>query len=331
MARHSAHDVLKDVDSLLEGAAKLNRVFPDAVLVGGAAAAIHAKHRMSIDADFIVPELRERFDEILRTIEAEDEWTLARTKAPVLILGNFHGVETTLRQLIRRRPLETIEVETPAGSVRIPSLQEMIRIKAWLALTRNAYRDYLDLAALSEVAGPERTQEALAAFDDYYQDVDAKNVVRDVSPLLQLTIQLFEPMPYDLKETSEVHQYKGAMGKWASPDDVIAKCKAIGLLVADVTFALERDLEQDLNASEYPAVEVPDFPKETHKAFLSSDGKTVIVRKRDVDGQFVKVDNPLGPAVVSPKGPRFAVDGRLMEEEEWKRVLNLEASQSRSP
>ncbi|MDO8461720.1 MAG: hypothetical protein Q7S98_02550, partial [Deltaproteobacteria bacterium] len=39
--------------------------FPESILVGGTAAALHAGHRVSIDADHILPDLKKRFAEIL--------------------------------------------------------------------------------------------------------------------------------------------------------------------------------------------------------------------------------------------------------------------------
>jgi DNA-binding XRE family transcriptional regulator len=52
--------------------------------------------------------------------------------------------------LIRQRPLEVKEVVIAGKTVRIPTLEEMTRIKAWLVLRRNAVRDYLDLVALAK-------------------------------------------------------------------------------------------------------------------------------------------------------------------------------------
>jgi hypothetical protein len=91
-----------ELRQVLEAAAHLQRLVPDAVLVGGAAAAHHAGHRISLDDDHVVADLRSRFDDVLRALEETDGWVTARVKRPVLILGRLDGVETGVRNLIRR-------------------------------------------------------------------------------------------------------------------------------------------------------------------------------------------------------------------------------------
>src|SRR6188472_3329995 len=140
-------------DDVLAAAARLQRLVPDAVLVGGTAAAAHAKHRVSFGDDHVLDDLRTRFDDVLDHVERAEGWRTARVNRPVLILGSLDGVETGIRQLVRSRPLELEELDTPAGSIRIPTLPEMLRVKAWLILRRNATRDYLDTVALAERLG----------------------------------------------------------------------------------------------------------------------------------------------------------------------------------
>lgn len=65
-------------------------------------------------------------------------------------LGSLNGV----RQLIRRRPLETEELRVDGFVIRVPTLAETARVKAWLILRRNATRDYLDFAALADRIPP---------------------------------------------------------------------------------------------------------------------------------------------------------------------------------
>jgi hypothetical protein len=60
---------LPDWEFVLSSAARLQRILPDAVLVGGTASAIHAEHRFSRDADPVLTDLRHRFDEVLADIE----------------------------------------------------------------------------------------------------------------------------------------------------------------------------------------------------------------------------------------------------------------------
>ena len=71
--------------------------------------------------------------------------------------------------VIRRVPLEVEAMDTPHGAVRVPTLDEMLRIKAWLVLIRNATRDYLDVVALAHRLGPGAAR-VLSELDHYYAD-----------------------------------------------------------------------------------------------------------------------------------------------------------------
>ena len=98
---------LPDWELVLSSAARLQRILPDAVLVGGTAAAMYAEHRFSHDADPVLTDLRHRFDEVLAQLESVAGWKTARVRRPVQILGSLDGIETGVRQLIRDEPLET--------------------------------------------------------------------------------------------------------------------------------------------------------------------------------------------------------------------------------
>ncbi len=88
------------------------------VLVGGTAAALHAGHRVRIDGDHVLTDLRDRFDDVLATLEAVAGWSTERVQRPVLMLRQLDGVLTGVRQLRRTRALETEEV----AGLRIPTL-----------------------------------------------------------------------------------------------------------------------------------------------------------------------------------------------------------------
>lgn len=98
------------------------------VLEGGKAAALHAHHRRSSDGDHVVADLRDRFDDVLASLEAAAGWRTERFQRPVLILGTLDGILTGIRQLRRTQPLEIEERE----GLRVPTLAEMARIKTWL-------------------------------------------------------------------------------------------------------------------------------------------------------------------------------------------------------
>lgn len=144
-----AEETHSDWESLLAAERHLQALVPGSVLVGGTAAALHAGHRFSLDGDHVVTDLRERFDDVLADLEAAAGWQTARVRRPVLILGQLDGVLTGIRQLRRVEPLEVEEI----AGLRVPTLAEMARVKAWLLATRFTTRDYLDAVVLLERLG----------------------------------------------------------------------------------------------------------------------------------------------------------------------------------
>ena len=134
---------LPDWDALLSSAARLQEIVPNTVLVGGTAAAIHAGHRVSIDHDHVHNDLRTHFAEVLADLESVAGWKTARMARPVMILGKLDGIETGIRQQIRKTPLETETLQVGAAHLRIPTAAETLRIKGILILKRNATRDYV--------------------------------------------------------------------------------------------------------------------------------------------------------------------------------------------
>jgi hypothetical protein len=213
---------LPDWEQLLSAAAHLQEILPDATLVGGTAVAIFAQHRLSRDADHVLPDLRHRFDEVLAELEAVAGWRTARVKRPVLILGSLDGIETGVRQMIREQPLETQEVSIGGVRLMVPTEEELLRIKAVLILKRNATRDYLDFAALSERIGPERVKEALAPLDQLYPQTTGESAFQ------QLQVQLANPMPYDLENT-DLREYRKLHPKWHDWNRVKQVCANIAV------------------------------------------------------------------------------------------------------
>ncbi|MGH9279345.1 MAG: hypothetical protein ACRD12_14725, partial [Acidimicrobiales bacterium] len=105
------------------------------------------------DHDHVLEDLTDRFDAVLETLEAIDDWSTARLSGGRLILGELGGIETGIRQMIRQRQLEVEEVVVGEKTLRVPTPEEILRIKAWLVVSRNRTRDYLDAAALSDRIG----------------------------------------------------------------------------------------------------------------------------------------------------------------------------------
>ncbi|MGA9597061.1 MAG: hypothetical protein WBV06_12935, partial [Acidimicrobiia bacterium] len=143
---------------VLASAARLQEVVPDAVLVGGSAAALHAGHRDSFDHDHVLSDLVDRYEVVLEAVEAADGWatSVRASRPPFTIMGRLGGVEAGLRQMRRTRPLETLEVDVGKDAkVVAPTAAESLRVKAFLVVQRNVVRDYLDVVALADHIGHE--------------------------------------------------------------------------------------------------------------------------------------------------------------------------------
>jgi len=198
------------LEDVLEKAAQLQELVPGAVLVGGSAAALYAHHRQSFDHDHVVVDLAERFDAILENLEALGDWSMTRAQPGKIILGELGGIETGLRQLLRSRPLETTEVDVRGKPLVVPTAAEILRIKAWLSLSRNQTRDYLDIAALADRIGPDEAASVLANMDDYYADINRGPDAVST----QLARQLADPQPRDADVTEQLAGYKALDPRW---------------------------------------------------------------------------------------------------------------------
>jgi hypothetical protein len=124
------NDTLPEWERVIHAAAHLQQILPEAVLVGGTASALYADHRLSTDADHVLTDLRKRFDDILTQLESVSGWQTARITRPVQILGSLDGIETGVRQLIRREPLETMRMDCHGVQVTVPTTSEMLRRSA---------------------------------------------------------------------------------------------------------------------------------------------------------------------------------------------------------
>ncbi len=218
---------------VLKSAAELQKVVPDAVLVGDAAAAYWAGHRDSFDHDHVLSDLSERYLEVLEAVEATDGWvTSVRASSPPLtILGRLGGVEAGLRQLRRTRPLEVEQVRLDDDSVvTVPTLAETLRVKAYLVVLRNQVRDYLDVVALAQRCGDPATVEVLSGIDDYYVDRSGE----PDSVLTALVQRLSDPNPRDSVVISQLPAYRRLDPRWHDWSAVVRACNELadGLLVA---------------------------------------------------------------------------------------------------
>jgi hypothetical protein len=209
---------------VLEAGVKAQGLVPGAVAVGGTAAALYAGHRVSVDTDHLVSGLKDRFDDVLERRAGASEWRTARTSRPVLILGSIAEVEVGFREPRRQTAIETTAIETPAGTIVVPTLPEMIAIKAFLAYSRNAVRDYLDFAALSACLAEDRVLEVLLKLDDLYRGLQTASVGLEVAKALA------GARPFDL-ESTDLSRYKALAAEWHDWRRTEQICRRFGLLL----------------------------------------------------------------------------------------------------
>ena len=222
-----------DLVAVLESASRLQQMVPDAVLVGGSAAALYAGHRDSYDHDHVLADLRERFDVVLEALESEGEWVTNRVVPGKVILGQLGDIEAGVRQMIRTRPLEIARITLPSGRVlTIPTAEETLRIKGFLIVRRNQTRDYLDVAALADRYGLHEAAGVLARIDDYY--VDQHGEGRGVAA--QLARQLADPRPKDASVTRQLDGYRNLAPRWTDWAEVrsVSQELAAEMLEAEV-------------------------------------------------------------------------------------------------
>jgi hypothetical protein len=218
-----------DWEKLLAHAALLQARIPNAILVGGTAAALHADHRFSSDHDHVITELASYYDEATAALESIVGWRTKRRVRGKLLLGTIDGVEAGLRNQRRSAPLETTTIELGGGrAVKVPTIDEMLRIKAFLAIERNATRDYLDVAALSSHLGLEKSAAALEPMNALYNDFAGEGG----SMLTTLVTRLSNPEPYDLTEI-DLTEYKGIVPPWNDWSSVCEQCRSLARTMLD--------------------------------------------------------------------------------------------------
>ncbi len=212
--------------AVLESAAALQRVVPDAVLVGGSVAAMYAGHRLSCDHDHVLADLRERYETVLEAVEATEGWatSVRASKPPMTLMGELGGIEAGLRQLRRQVPLETQRVDLPSGEhVVVPTIEEALRVKAYLVLQRNQVRDYLDVVALADRLGAPHAAGVLAGIDAYYRDRSAD----EESVATAIAERLADPSPRDTQTLDQLSRYKGLVQRWHDWTAVEEACRSL--------------------------------------------------------------------------------------------------------
>jgi hypothetical protein len=221
---HSLAEASPDLLAVLESASRLQQLVPDAVLVGGSAAALYAGHRDSYDHDHVLADLQDRFDVVLGALESEGEWVTNRVVPGKVILGQLGDIEAGVRQMRRTRPLETAQITLPSGrALTVPTAAETLRVKGFLIIRRNQTRDYLDVAALADRYGLDEASRVLARIDDYYADQHGEG--RGVAA--QLARQLADPRPRDSSVTKQLDAYRNLAARWTNWGEVRSVCRQL--------------------------------------------------------------------------------------------------------
>ena len=211
-----------DWETLLAHAAALQAKIPSAILVGGTAAAVHSRHRFSIDHDHVVANLANNYDAAIRALETIAGWRTNRRVKGKMVLGSVSGIAAGLRNLGRSVPLETTEVSVRGGRIRLPTIGETLRIKTFLVVDRNATRDYLDVAALSLSLGLRKSAMALERMNEIYSEFAGEGGDMLTSALVKLAT----PDPYDLTDI-DLTEYKGIIAPWNNWRAVQVQCASL--------------------------------------------------------------------------------------------------------
>ena len=220
-------------EKILKAGVAAQRFVPGSICVGGTAVALYAHHRISHDTDHLLPNLRSRFEEVLAALESQPDWKTARVQPPVLILGSIEQVQVGFRQLMRSSAVETETLDTPAGKLVVPTLDELLCMKAFLAYRRNATRDYLDFAALSTCAPEKDVIASLLKLDERYGEIQTVSVGLEVAKVLSAAA------PFDLNE-AELQHYKGLAEKWQKWGATRSICNHFGVLLGEALVNRQR-------------------------------------------------------------------------------------------
>jgi hypothetical protein len=125
----------------------------------------------------------------------------------------------------------------------------------------------------------------------------------------------------------QVRFVKERLASWGIEADDVQSRSLGGIRVLRVSGDDVSKLRTRIPPLRAPAL--PRYPFETHILFTGTDG-SMLVRTKSDDGVGL-LDNPMGPAAVSPKGSVYALEGRIMTHEEWSASPRTAAQHSPTP
>lgn len=106
------------------------------------------------------------------------------------------------------------------AAVRVPTLPETLRVKAYLVVQRNQVRDYLDVAALADHIGEADAAQILVSIDDFYADRSTE----PGSVATALAERLAHPSPRDVRVLDQLDRYKALEPRWRAWTTVRTVC-----------------------------------------------------------------------------------------------------------
>lgn len=103
---------------MLASAARLQAVVPDAVLVGGSAAALHAGHRESFDHDHVLPDLADRSEVAARVRAAVERSGLTDGQFASLVGTSASRLSTYLSAKVTPSAAMLVRIERAGSDLR---------------------------------------------------------------------------------------------------------------------------------------------------------------------------------------------------------------------
>jgi hypothetical protein len=220
-------EIPEQLIDVVKAGVKANREVPGSIALGGTICALFTHHRSSTDIDFVLQDLAQRFDEIREHLSEVPGWKEKMVRGPFTILGILDGIRIGYRQLRRTAPIETQTLETPVGPLVVPTIEELLRTKAFLCYDRNYTRDFVDFAELSCLLDTEKVVTVLSDLDERFK--------WEVQPtiLVQVIKSLLVVEPRDLDDSFHGYaQLRFLEPKLKSWEDVAARCREIGKQLA---------------------------------------------------------------------------------------------------
>ncbi|MDR1166325.1 MAG: hypothetical protein LBO66_10775 [Deltaproteobacteria bacterium] len=219
---------LPNWDETLTVASRIQTILPETALFGGCAAVHYVGHRVSYGVDYAMKGLDYNYYEILSQLDSIAGWKRIWTKPRQAILGSLDGIKVSVRRLSRTEPLETFSFEYKGIQIVLLTEAELIKSKSVAILFRSVVRDYLDLAALVEHSGPEKSIKALNDLDR------ARHMENDQSALRILQTKISNPAPEDIKKIN-FKNYKKLIPKWRTWEYTVRVLKRLAMDLSEST------------------------------------------------------------------------------------------------